>query len=78
MSKRLKILIDDVTLFMYTNVCRGLFEKDKLMYAFMMTANIQQQAGIVSETEWKCYLLGPGTADSQTLAKYSHPSKIPW
>lgn len=43
MGKRLKLLLDDVTLFMYTNVCRGLFEKDKLLYAFMMAANIHRQ-----------------------------------
>jgi hypothetical protein len=42
-GKRLKLLLDDVTLFMYTNVCRGLFEKDKLLYAFMMAANIHRQ-----------------------------------
>jgi hypothetical protein len=42
-ATRLRILIDDVTLFMYINVCRGLFEKDKLLYAFTMAANIHRQ-----------------------------------
>lgn len=78
-SKRLNILINDVTLFMYTNVCRGLFEKDKLMYAFMMASSIERQAGTITEAEWKCYLLGPGTADSTILANHSQPPKsVAW
>jgi hypothetical protein len=30
-------------------VCRGLFEKDKMLYAFMMCANILRHAGTVAE-----------------------------
>jgi dynein heavy chain, axonemal len=38
---RLKYIIEDITLNFYKNICRGLFEKDKLLYAFIMTMKIQ-------------------------------------
>jgi len=42
-----RILIDDVSLNMFTNICRGLFEKDKMLYAFMIAIGILRGAGKV-------------------------------
>lgn len=56
--ERLKILIDDVSLNMFTNICRGLFEKDKMIYAFMIAVGILRQAGRVSDLEWRTLLVG--------------------
>lgn len=56
--ERLKILIDDVSLNMFTNICRGLFEKDKMIYAFMIAVGILRQAGKVSDQEWRTLLVG--------------------
>lgn len=44
-----RILIDDVSLNMFTNICRGLFEKDKMLYAFMIAVGILRQAGKVTQ-----------------------------
>jgi dynein heavy chain len=41
-------------------ICRGLFEKDKFVYAFMMAAKINIEAGNVSPTEWQMYMIGAG------------------
>lgn len=46
-----RILIDDVSLNMFTNICRGLFEKDKMLYAFMIAVGILRQAGKVRQTD---------------------------
>jgi len=37
---RLEILIDRITRMIYTNVSRGLFEKDKIIYSFLITTGI--------------------------------------
>ena len=59
LAERLALLIDDITLSMYTNVCRGLFEKDKLLYSFVVAAKIEIAAGQVSDKEWLAFMVGP-------------------
>ena len=38
--------------------CRGLFEKDKLAFSFMLCAEIMRQAGQISDMEWNLFLRG--------------------
>ena len=58
MSKRLQILQEHFTLFLYTNVCRSLFEKDKLLFAFSLAVHIGQAAGTVAAEQYKFLLIG--------------------
>lgn len=58
MSERLKVLINDVTESFYTNICRGLFEKDKLLFSFMIASKIQLTAGKINAKEWNFFLRG--------------------
>eukprot|EP00752_Nemacystus_decipiens_P017827 g15983.t1 len=82
--ERLKILIDDVSLNMFTNICRGLFEKDKMIYAFMIAVGILRQAGKVSDQEWRTLLVGAvvmeasGNDDAAGASARPKPSTLPW
>eukprot|EP00762_Andalucia_godoyi_P000666 ANDGO_05308.mRNA.1 Dynein-1-beta heavy chain len=45
--------------YVYRNVCRGLFEKDKLIFATMITVQIMRNDGRITEDEWTFFLRGP-------------------
>lgn len=56
---RLQCLLDQITLAVYTNVSRGLFEQHKIAFSFMLCISIYKQAGIISENQWNFLLRGP-------------------
>ncbi len=45
-------LTDNITDSVYNNVCRGLFEKDKGIFSFMICTQILRQRGDITEIEW--------------------------
>jgi len=57
-DKRLMILVDDITKSFYLSICRGLFERDKLLYSFLNTAQILMRSNKISPEEWNCFLRG--------------------
>lgn len=61
LEKRLQILLDDETQSFYINICRGLFEKDKLLYSFLNTTSIFKRNEDITPDEWNCYLRGSTT-----------------
>lgn len=75
LQDRLDLLIADITNSIYTNVCRGLFEKDKLLYAFMIAANIQLQAKAITDKEWLIFMVGV-IVDDEVLDGKAIPSNI--
>ena len=58
LSERIRVLIDDITQSFYTNICRGLFEKDKLLFSFMIASKIQLSGGKIAPKEWNFFLRG--------------------
>jgi dynein heavy chain len=58
LEERINILITDVTAAFYGNICRGLFEKDKLLYSFLNAAAILRRSDQITAVEWDSYLRG--------------------
>jgi dynein heavy chain len=48
----------------YENVCRSLFEDHKLMFSFLLCANIMMKAGTVDASEFR-FLVGGGTSQKK-------------
>lgn len=55
----MQILLNEITLAIYTNVSRGLFEKHKLVFSFMLNIAIDMNDEIVSLIQWNFLLRGP-------------------
>ncbi|XP_052058680.1 dynein axonemal heavy chain 3-like isoform X1 [Mytilus californianus] len=58
LSERIDNLNEHFTYSIYLNVCRSLFEKDKLLFSFLLCIGIQKQEGTVDDREWRFLLTG--------------------
>lgn len=62
LQERIDLLIEDLTESFYINICRGLFEKDKLLYSFLIASKIQLYEKKINPVEWNFFLRG-GSGD---------------
>ena len=51
--ERVQSLISFFTYQLYSNVCRSIFEKDKLLFSFLLTAKIRQAQGKLTTEQYE-------------------------
>lgn len=76
LAVRLQTICDFSTLTIYTSVARGLFEKHKLVFSFMLCAEIMRQRGTITDGEWNFFLRGATGVDEKKRA--AMPSQPDW
>ncbi|XP_069555861.1 dynein axonemal heavy chain 3 [Brachyistius frenatus] len=57
-ADRINNIVEHFTLTIYNNVCRSLFEKDKLLFSLLLTVGIMQGKGQVDDQVWRFLLTG--------------------
>ncbi|KAM9584412.1 dynein axonemal heavy chain 3 [Trichechus inunguis] len=55
---RIEYIIEHFTLSIYNNVCRSLFEKDKLLFSLLLTIGIMKEKKQINEEIWYFLLTG--------------------
>lgn len=64
------IMIEEITMAVYTNISRGLFERHKSIFSFLLTVNINLQVGKITNDQWNFLLRGPvGTTNKKITEK---------
>ncbi|KAK3261578.1 hypothetical protein CYMTET_29517 [Cymbomonas tetramitiformis] len=58
LSQRLTFLQEYFTYFLFVNVCRSLFEKDKVLFAFVLASKLQISRGLLDPAELRFLLTG--------------------
>jgi dynein heavy chain len=64
LTRRLTIIGDHFLFSLYQNVCRSLFEKDKLLFSLLLTTRLLEMRGELALSEWLFFLTG-GMATGQ-------------
>lgn len=71
LTTRIANILEHFTVSTYNNVCRSLFEKDKLLFSLLLTVGIMQGKGQISDLIWRFLLTGGVALDNP------HPNPAP-
>ncbi|XP_061330226.1 dynein axonemal heavy chain 3 isoform X2 [Pezoporus flaviventris] len=71
LEERIKNIIEHFTVSIYNNVCRSLFEKDKLLFSLLLTIGIMKGKDQIDDEVWHFLLTGGVALDNP------HPNPAP-
>jgi len=57
-AEQCKIMIESITMGIFKNVCRGLFNNHKKLFAFLLGSGIAKSKGDILMSEWDLFLKG--------------------
>jgi dynein heavy chain len=76
-SQRVQTIIDYATVTIYANVCRGLFERHKILFSSLLCFMILKQRGEITGDEWSLAIRGPGAMERNNMPPNPRPEIIP-
>lgn len=69
LETRLASLIDTITRQIYTNISRGLFERDKIIFSFLNCTSIMREKNLIDPIAWSLLLRGAAPITDAQKAK---------
>ncbi|XP_021708238.1 dynein heavy chain 6, axonemal [Aedes aegypti] len=78
LPERLTSLLDDITYTIFSNISRGLLEKHKLIYAFLLAVGIGKESNEITDDQLNFILRGPTSRNYPLELKPQHVTENQW